>query len=287
MKKTPSAANVWLERIFFGLFFIAIGGLIILVFSPWRPLLEREADYLGRAALVAALAGAVILAAKRPVLGRYRPLLLGLLILACAVSLDWVFGKHLLGPVGVTDTTPFGWAMLKLNESVVVILAIVLLNRATGGSLGSIYIQKGNLKLGLTVGLIAFGLAAAGSVPMATLFKAQNLTLARITPWIPWLLIYVLCNGALEELMFRGLFLRKLQPFLGSFMSNFIIAFVFTVLHDSVDYTADTLIFLAVTFPLALVWGYLMQKTDSIWGSILFHAGMDIPIMLGIFSGLA
>jgi len=46
------------------------------------------------------------------------------------------------------------------------------------------------------------------------------------------------------------------------------------------------LIFLAVLVPLALAWGYLMQKTDSIWASILFHAGMDIPIMLGIFSNL-
>lgn len=45
-------------------------------------------------------------------------------------------------------------------------------------------------------------------------------------------------------------------------------------------------IFLAVTFPLALALGYLMHKTDSAWGSILLHAGMDIPIMLGIFSEL-
>ncbi len=286
MRTNPSAANVWLERISFGLLFIFIGSLIILVFSPWRPLLEKEADYLGRALLVAALAGAVVLAAKKPALEKYRPLLQGMLILACAVSFDWVFGKHLLGPVGVTDAAPSGWAWLKLNETTVVVLVIVLLNRAMGGSLGSIYIQKGNLRLGLTIGLIAFGLAVVGAIPMATLFKAQNLTLARITPWIPWLLIYVLCNGLLEELMFRGLFLRKLQPFLGKFMSNLIIALVFTVIHYSANYTADTLIFLAVTFPLALAWGYIMQKTDGIWGSILFHAGMDIPIMLGIFSNL-
>lgn len=27
-----------------------------------------------------------------------------------------------------------------------------------------------------------------------------------------------------------------------------------------------------------------MQKTDAAWGSILLHAGMDIPIILGLFS---
>jgi membrane protease YdiL (CAAX protease family) len=58
-------------------------------------------------------------------------------------------------------------------------------------------------------------------------------------------------------------------------------------MHGSVTYTASNAIFLAILFPLALVWGYVMQKTDSVWGSILFHAGMDILIFLGIFSGLS
>jgi membrane protease YdiL (CAAX protease family) len=100
-------------------------------------------------------------------------------------------------------------------------------------------------------------------------------------------LIFVLANGTLEELLFRGLFLRKLEPFVGKFLSNLLTALVFTVLHRGAFYTSDEAIFLAVTFPLALVWGYVMQKTDGIWGSILFHAGMDIPIILGIFWGLS
>jgi membrane protease YdiL (CAAX protease family) len=38
------------------------------------------------------------------------------------------------------------------------------------------------------------------------------------------------------------------------------------------------------TFALGLAWGYIMQRTDSIIGSALFHAGTDIPVFLGIFS---
>ena len=89
-----------------------------------------------------------------------------------------------------------------------------------------------------------------------------------------------------EELMFRGLFLRKLEPFLGRFLSNLMIAVVFTLIHQGATYTSSQLMFLAVTFPLALLLGYLAQKTDALWASILLHAGMDIPIMLGIFSNL-
>jgi len=45
-------------------------------------------------------------------------------------------------------------------------------------------------------------------------------------------------------------------------------------------------VFAAITFVFALVWGYLMQKTGSLWGSALFHAGADTLIIIGIFSGV-
>jgi len=287
MRSNRLSAREWGERILLALFFTALGSLIMIVFSPWRPMLGRLADYLGRIGLIVLLLVAVLLVRRSRRFEKYWQILLGLLILAIAVSLDWVFGIYLIDHVGVIDTTPAGWALLKLNECAVIVCVVILFTRMSGGSLGSIYIQKGNLKLGLIIGLITFCLAAAGSIPMANLFKAQGLSLARILPWIPWILIYVLANAAFEELMFRGLFLRKLQPFFGKFMSNFLIAFVFTGLHLGVAYTADQRIFIAVLFPLALAWGYIMQKTDSVWGSILFHAGMDIPIMLGIFSNLS
>ena len=277
----------WAERIISLALFLGIGSLIILVFSPWRPLIKNDSlDYLGRMCLSAILLIFVILAYNRNWWVKYRPLLMALGILSVGVLVDVVFGVFLIRGLLVTDTTPQGWAIQKLNEAVVVVSTIILLNKTFGGSLGSIYIQKGNLKLGLIIGIATFVLAAAGSVPMAFLFNAKDLTLARIIPWIPWILIIVLSNGFLEELMFRGLFLRKLEPFWGKFLSNFLIALLFTVLHGTVTYSADNLIFVAVLFPLALLWGYVMQKTDSIWGSILFHAGMDIPIFLGIFSNL-
>ena len=124
-------------------------------------------------------------------------------------------------------------------------------------------------------------------IPLANaLFQGKDLTLARVLPWTPWLLIYCIANGANEELMFRGLFLKKLEPFLGKFLSNLMVALVFTLIHQGANYTSSTLMFLAVTFPLALLLGWLAQKTNALWASILLHAGMDIPVMIGIFSNL-
>jgi membrane protease YdiL (CAAX protease family) len=280
-------ARELVKRILLALLFTSIGLLIYLVFSPMSPLLGRVDDYLGRIGLIVFLLGAVLLARSSNRFQKYGQVLLGLLIMAIAVSADRVFGVFLIVYLGVSDATAAGWAVLKLNECAVVVCTIILFTHMSGGSLSSIYIQKGNLRLGLLIGSITFLLSAAGSSIMADrLFKPQDLSLARIIPWLPWLLIFVLANAAQEELLFRGLFLRKLEPFFGKFLSNFLIAFVFVALHKGVTYTSNEFMFLAVTFPLALVWGAIMQKTNGVWGSILFHAGMDIPIMLGIFSNL-
>jgi membrane protease YdiL (CAAX protease family) len=280
------AGERW-ERIVLAGLFITVGALIYLVFSPLRPLLEPVPDYLGRLALIGLLLVGVWWVRRNPRFEKYQPIWLGLLIMAVAVSVDRVFSIYLLVYLGVSDTTAAGWAIPKLNECAIVFCVVILLTRLSGGSLGSIYLQRGNLRLGLTLGLITFGLAAAGSTLMANfLFKGRDLTLERISLWLPWLLIFVLANAAQEELLFRGLFLRKLEPFFGRVFSNLMIVFVFTALHKGADYMSSEGIFLAALIPLALAWGYLTQKTEGLWGAILFHAGMDLPILLGIFSNL-
>lgn len=287
MKNNHVSVQSRIEQIIAALLFATVGGLIYIVFSPLRPLLDKTPDYLGRIGLIALLLVAV-LAVNRS--GRYRkfgPILLGLLIMSVVVSLDWVSAVYLMEYLGVNGNTPAGFALLKLNEGFVVVSGVAALTLLSGGSLGSIYIQKGKLKLGLLVGGTAFVLAAAGSTLMAGfLFKGQNLTFERIVGWLPWVLIFVLANAAQEELLCRGLFLRKLQPFFGKFFSNVLVVFVFVFLHQGASYSSDDFMFLIALVLLGFVWGYLTQKTDSIWGSILFHAGMDIPVILGIFSNL-
>lgn len=284
VEKVDISRKEWIERLLLAIFFIVVGSIIMIVFSPWHPLLGRGPDYLGRIGLIIFLSVTVWVVQRSSHYKKYGQVIYGLLVLAVAVSLDWIIGKYLIHQVGVHDNTPEGWALQKLNEGLVVISVVILLTKLSGSRLGSIYIQKGRLKQGLIIGLTTFILAAVGSIPMATLFKAQDLTLDRIIPWIPWILIFVLVNGAIEEIMFRGLFLRKMEPFYGKFLPNLMVAFVFTVIHGAATYTADQVMFLAILFPLALAWGYVMQKTEAVWGSILFHAGMDIPIILGIFS---
>jgi membrane protease YdiL (CAAX protease family) len=61
-------------------------------------------------------------------------------------------------------------------------------------------------------------------------------------------------------------------------------AIVFAAVHIQAGYTPFVPVFVAVTFLLALAWGRLMQRTGSLVGPVLFHAGADFVIMAGIFA---
>ncbi len=288
MKLISISKNNWLEKSILAILFIAIGSAVFYFFNPWQyeTTLPRNTDYLFRIGVCLVLLLLTILARHSQRFHAYWQIPFALFVLTLTYTLDFIVNVYYLDYLNIPVNTPAGIALQKLNEALVVVSVVVGCTFASGNDLRSLYIQKGNWKLGLKIGLIAFLFAAILSLPMATFFKTENLTVGRVLPWIPWILIFVLSNASLEELLFRGLFLRKLERFFSKFLSNLLIAVVFTLIHGAAIYTRDQYAFLAVVFPLALAWGYIIQKTEGLWGSILFHAGMDIPIILSIFSNL-
>lgn len=276
--------GIWTRVGAIGLF-LSFGALIMVVFSPWRPLLAPTADLLGRLGLIGVLAMLSALTRKNPATRLIWALLCGLLILAVAVSLMWIVANYLIDHLGLTGSTPQGMAWLKLNDFVIVAVVVIGLSRALGFSFKDLYLQKGKTRLGLWFGVGTFVLAAALAIPGGMLlFNLEPAGLAGWKNWLPWLLVFVFANGAMEEILFRGLFLKKFEPLLGNFLANLTIAVVFSVLHIGVDYTSDQLIFAGVVFLLGLGFGAVIHKTKALWPAILFHAGMDIAVMLGIFT---
>ncbi len=143
------------------------------------------------------------------------------------------------------------------------------------------YLAKGRLGLGSIVGTVGFAaFAALAFVPVLGRPGGAN----QLLSLAPWILTFVLANGFAEELLFRGLFLRGYETFLGKRWSNLLAASAFTLLHVQATYVPELAVFLPVLFVLALTWGWLMQKTGSLWGSALFHAGADCLIMFGVFA---
>lgn len=142
MKGCQLSVKEWGERIILALLFGAIESLIIIVFSPLRPLLGKTADYLGRIGLILILGVATLLVRRNSRYKNHAQLWFGLLILAVAVSLDWVLAIYLIDYLGVNANTQVGYVLLKLNECAVIVCVIILFTRMSHNSLGSIYIQR-------------------------------------------------------------------------------------------------------------------------------------------------
>ena len=194
--------------------------------------------------------------------------------------------------INIPSATMNGLVLDMLVSTSIIVSIIILLNRISGNTLSSIFLKKGNIKVGMIVGLTGFFIFALTSLPAAEyLFQGENLHLDKVIAWLPWIIPIVLLNGVREELMYRGLFLQKFETKLGSKTSNLLQAIIFSLSHSVAGvgpnaYTHFIWVLVVFTFSLGLAWGYIMQRTDSIFGSILFHAGTDIPVLIGIFSNM-
>jgi len=168
-----------------------------------------------------------------------------------------------------------------------VVIPLLVLVRLSGDNWASIYLKKGNLRLGLIIGLVVFFFFLVTAVPFSIwIFGGASVTSDQLIALAPWIAAFVFANSLKEELLYRGLFLKKFESFLGKDMSNLTHAVVFSLAHLYIPFDSFTIIYWALAFFLGLGFAAVMQKTDSLLGSFLFHAGSDIPLMLAIFSVL-
>jgi len=214
----------------------------------------------------------------------YWPAFCSFIVVSVSLLLMWLLDDFPRRWLGFDPKEPSGRAVIKVTDAVILLLTVVVLGKLLQIDFDSIYLRKGTRPyLGLAIGFAGFALMAVFAVVEA---HSMGITNRSTLGWLPWILSFVLANGFFEELMSRGLFLRKFEPLLGARLANLLTGFVFAVGHAGVTYSEDVLVFVAITFVFALIWGYLMQKTGSLWGSALFHAGADTLIMIGIFAGV-
>ena len=70
----------------------------------------------------------------------------------------------------------------------------------------------------------------------------------------------------------------RLASAVGIEASIIVISIFFTVSHAAATYMnpAEAVVFQAIILPMSLLLAYLMHNTDSVWGSVLYHAGADV-----------
>ncbi len=109
---------------------------------------------------------------------------------------------------------------------------------------------------------------------------------AVLVSWLPWIVLFSVANGFMEELWFRGLWLGGFKPVLGLPAAIHVTSVAFCAMHVIV-YLPDVAT-VAVLTPAWLFMGYayglIMRKTGSLWGPVLAHAIADVLFLLAAFS---
>jgi membrane protease YdiL (CAAX protease family) len=223
----------------------------------------------------------------------YWPIAFALYIGAFANWLNWMLGDWLARLLPAAGSTAQELAIDKLSQCIPIVISIVILTRLGGDDMGSIFLKRGDLKEGLKFGLISFGIFAVifavialvqANAPASQGLTASGVSVSVLVAAIPWILVWAFANSLMEELWFRGIYLKKLAPFLGVAGTIVVTSLVFSIPHAGATYISpiERLIFPIVVFVLGVVNAHWMFKTDSLWGSMLFHAGYDLIIIIPV-----
>jgi membrane protease YdiL (CAAX protease family) len=191
--------------------------------------------------------------------------------------------RTILSRLALSPNTSQGLALGKLIEVIVVVVPIIVLVKISGADMGSIFLKRGNLKLGLGIG----GLVFFNFVTSALLFFAMRFTrMELLGAAVIWGLAFSFANGFMEELWLRGIFLKRFEPFIGAHGAVWLTAIIFALMHGAAYYFMPAVlpIFVLNTLTLGLACGYLMMKSDSIWGPVLIHAAADLFLFVAVLA---
>jgi len=215
---------------------------------------------------------------------KYWKISYSLLISSVGLVLAWFFGNWYTLIPGLSTNTVEGIAIAKVAEVIPIVVAILAGTWLIDRDFTSVFLRGGNLKKTFKIGLIVSPIALIPFLALGGLSLSVGLDV--IFAWLPWMCLFAFSNAFMEELMIRGLFLKKYNAIFGKNTSLLLTSVIFALFHQAIIEFTDPVtftIFLLITFILGISWGYIMQKSDSIWGAVLAHAIADILFIITVF----
>ena len=194
---------------------------------------------------------------------------------ACAVVLSNYTGSWALDISGQSFDTARGFTVLKLAEDATIVGTIIVLMLLTRDDPRESCLTKGRLGRGLIIGLPAFlVLTYVGLSSAVSQFDDPD----QVREVILSFGLISLADGLMEELLFRGLFLKRIARFVGNDWAIIVTALVFTFAHEIYFETPGMF---PVVFVCGLLLGWVMQKTESVLAPALLHAGLLMVTIAG------
>jgi membrane protease YdiL (CAAX protease family) len=198
-----------------------------------------------------------------------------------AIFDSWI--RATLSWFAVTTDTSQGLAIEKVCEMLLKTVPILALVKLSSADFGSVFLKRGNLKLGLGIGWLVFFFLATASF----MFAAQRFTsVDTLVAAVVWGLVFSFANSFMEELWLRGIFLKRFEPILGLNASIWLTSIIFASMHSFAFYFMPTAIpfFFINTLALGLACGYLIMKSDSLWGAVIIHAASDFFLFVALLA---
>ncbi len=273
----------WLKKGGIFLLFFVVESLVfaIITLSPYLPQTALLSFHIGLTATLLIIA----LLLRRSERGKpYWPVFYTFFVAGAAVLMSGLFSSGLMRLFEQNITNPQGIATAKFSESILRVIPILVLMPIMGFDWRSMYLKAGKVRFWLPIAIAAF--VVFPTLAYFSLSNSQVGVLEKLLPLWPWILLFVLSNGFMEELLYRGIFFKQYEPFLGKGLSIILTAIVFAFMHTQVTYAAQMIQFLVIVVVLSLIWGILIQKTDSLWGAVLFHAAGDCLIIFAAYASL-
>jgi membrane protease YdiL (CAAX protease family) len=264
-----------------GLFVLILAcGVAVLMFGVnYYKLFPTNGNLIYSASLCTVFLAAALLLKRSQKLNQFWQIAYAFFIASTVNLISILFGIYEIGFLrifGSSSNTNQGMVISKIFEVILVVTPIIVLTKVARLDLGSLFLNKGNLKLGLGVGLLVF-FNFTTSVLMFFSMSYPNLT--KLGDALLWGFVFSLANGFSEELWFRGLFMKKLWPLVGFWATVILTSIWFALLHlmSAPVMPAQAIpIFAVNTLTLGLACGYLTLKTKSIWGAVIIHIAADL-----------
>lgn len=198
-----------------------------------------------------------------------------------AIFDGWI--RAVLSWFAVTTDTSQGLAIEKICEMLLKTIPILALVKLSGADMGSIFLKRGNLKLGLGIGALVFFFLGTATF----MFAVQRFTsVDTLVAAVVWGLVFSFVNGYMEELWLRGIFLKRFAPLIGINGAVWVTSITFASMHSFAFYFDPFALtfFFVNTLALGLGCGYLMMKSDNLWGAVVIHAASDFFLFVALLA---
>ena len=267
------------------LFIFIASSFLVFNVGGYNSFIPTELILLTRATVVGilALVTLAIYQAKGN-LHRYWRFSCSFLIASIGLLFAWIFGRWYSLIPGLLRDTVEGAAIAKVAEVLPIILVILAGVWIIERDFSVIYLNGGNIRQSIKLGIIISPGALFVFVALGGLgFSA---TPNEVIAWMPWICVFAFSNALMEELLIRGLFLREYESIFGQRGALILTSVIFALFHQAIIGFIDILsmaAYFSIPLIMGILWGYIIQKSDNIWGAVLAHMIADIFFVLVMF----